>query len=181
MNHPPLLRWHERALAILEERGWSRAELARRADIGRENIYKYLAGGVEKPRGKTLQAIAGALGVSEMWLTFGTGESGFSDEEGRAKISPPLGRFPRFPRFPRFFSRLTRCTRPMLWPKRPGFRARRLWNLPAAGWWVKSSSGFPPVQRLFYVGRETTEGMVLLLPAFCRKKAGRCALRFWGR
>lgn len=72
-NKPPDA-WHERTLRVLRELGWSRAELARRSGISKESIYKYLAGGIDKPRGNNLRAISQALGVSEVWLTFGTGE-----------------------------------------------------------------------------------------------------------
>ena len=66
--------WHERALQVLRERGWSRAELARQSGVSKESIYKYLVGSIDKPRGDNLRAISQALGVSEVWLTFGTGE-----------------------------------------------------------------------------------------------------------
>ena len=74
MQNEPPTTWHERALQVLRELGWSRAELARQSGISRESIYKYLAGSIHKPRGDNLRAISQALGVSEVWLTFGTGE-----------------------------------------------------------------------------------------------------------
>ena len=72
-NEPPTT-WHERTLQVLRELGWPRAELARQSGISKESIYKYLAGSIDKPRGNKLRAISKALGVSEVWLTFGTGE-----------------------------------------------------------------------------------------------------------
>jgi len=63
--------WHHRALDILAARGWSRAELARRAGLPKDRIYKYLTGAIEQPRGNAIKAIAAALGVSEVWLVYG--------------------------------------------------------------------------------------------------------------
>jgi len=70
--------WHHRALDTLVRLGWSRAELARRAGLPKDRIYKYLSGAIEQPRGNSMKAIATALGVSEVWLAFGeiVGEGG---------------------------------------------------------------------------------------------------------
>ena len=82
-NQPPTT-WHERTLQVLRELEWSRAELARQSGISKESIYKYLAGSIHKPRGDNLRAISQALGVSEVWLTFGTGE-----KQVRQAAAPP--------------------------------------------------------------------------------------------
>jgi len=66
--------WYERILHVLRELGWSRVELARQSGVTKECIYKYLTGSIDKPRGNNLRVISQALGVSEVWLTFGTGE-----------------------------------------------------------------------------------------------------------
>ena len=73
-QNQPLATWPERALQVLRELGWSRVELARKSGISKESIYKYLAGSIDKPRGDNLRAISQALGVNEVWLTFGKGE-----------------------------------------------------------------------------------------------------------
>jgi len=46
-------------------------ELSRRSGVSYDNVNKYLAGKVEKPRGATLSALARALEVDELWLEKG--------------------------------------------------------------------------------------------------------------
>ena len=68
MNH-----WSERLWKALNWKGWSQRELARRAEIDEQKVYKYLQGRVDQPRGDTMLRLADILGVSEIWLKFGTG------------------------------------------------------------------------------------------------------------
>ena len=65
--------WAPRLRKILKEKGWSQAELGRRADIEYENVKKYYAGKVDGPRGDIMWKIATALGVTEQWLRTGNG------------------------------------------------------------------------------------------------------------
>lgn len=65
--------WAVRANDALQKRGWSEAELARRAGVPKESLYKQLQGKVENPRGDTIRRIANALGVHEFWLRTGRG------------------------------------------------------------------------------------------------------------
>lgn len=74
VQNEPSATWYERILQVLRELGWSRAELARQSGISKESIYKYLTGSIDKPRGNNMRVISQALGVSEVWLTFGAGE-----------------------------------------------------------------------------------------------------------
>lgn len=45
--------------------------MARRSGVPYDNVNKYLAGKVDKPRGDTLTALAKALGVEPLWLEKG--------------------------------------------------------------------------------------------------------------
>lgn len=67
------MAWSDRAKEVMEQRGWKIAELARRADVNKEALYKQLQGKAEQPRGETLKRIAAALGVSPIWLRDGEG------------------------------------------------------------------------------------------------------------
>jgi transcriptional regulator with XRE-family HTH domain len=68
--------WWQRADAKRKERGWSKAELARRADLSPTNVSKYLAGRVAQPRGDALQRIAQALDISPLQLWMGLETNG---------------------------------------------------------------------------------------------------------
>lgn len=65
--------WAERANQELLRRGWKAAELARRAGLPSETLWKQLQGGVANPRGDTIPRIARVLGVHEYWLRTGKG------------------------------------------------------------------------------------------------------------
>lgn len=54
---------------MVDEQGLSVAELARKATISRESLYKLLAGKVPQPRSSTIRLLAQALGVSILDLT----------------------------------------------------------------------------------------------------------------
>ncbi len=79
------MTWAARLLEKFEETGWSKAELSRRSDVSYDNVNKYLAGKVEKPRGQTLTALARALGVDELWLEKGI------DHESPTRLVPLKG------------------------------------------------------------------------------------------
>jgi len=68
------MSWNTRAREALRRQGWSVAELARRADLDLEALYKQLKT-VAQPRGDVMQKIAAALGVSLTWLRDGEGMS----------------------------------------------------------------------------------------------------------
>ena len=65
--------WAKRLNDMLTLRGWSQAELARRAGLSRENVKKYCQGGVSQPRGEALPHLAEALDVHVVWLRDGVG------------------------------------------------------------------------------------------------------------
>lgn len=65
------MTWALRLNEKFRATGWSKAELARRSEVSYDNVNKYLAGKVEKPRGKILADLARALGVDELWLEKG--------------------------------------------------------------------------------------------------------------
>jgi len=60
--------WAERLNEKFAATGWSKSELARRADVPYDNVLKYLSGPVKQPRGDTLPKLAAALGTDEAWL-----------------------------------------------------------------------------------------------------------------
>lgn len=65
--------WSKRLWRALGWKGWSQRELARRADIDEQKVYKYLQGKVDQPRGDTMLRLADCLGVTESWLRFNVG------------------------------------------------------------------------------------------------------------
>ena len=60
--------WTARLTEKFNATGWSKTELARRADVSYDNVLKYLAGGVKQPRGDIMGKLAKALGTTEAWL-----------------------------------------------------------------------------------------------------------------
>ena len=65
--------WSRRLNQLLATRGWTQAELARRANLSRENVKKYCQGNVAQPRGDSLDRLAAALEVQVTWLRDGHG------------------------------------------------------------------------------------------------------------
>ena len=65
--------WSNRLARALSWKGWSQRELARRADLNEQKVYKYLQGKVDQPRGDTLLRLADTLGVTESWLRYEVG------------------------------------------------------------------------------------------------------------
>lgn len=65
------MSWSERLSKAINDKGWSQTELARRSGVSVESIHKYTQGGVDKPRGKTIDKLASALGVDSLWLEKG--------------------------------------------------------------------------------------------------------------
>lgn len=65
------MTWHDRLNEAWSAKGWSKAELARQSGVSYDNIIKYLAGMVEKPRGDILSKLSSALGKDELWLERG--------------------------------------------------------------------------------------------------------------
>jgi transcriptional regulator with XRE-family HTH domain len=65
--------WSKRLWRALSWKGWSQRELARRAEIDEQKVYKYLQGKVDQPRGDTMLRLADCLGVTESWLRFNVG------------------------------------------------------------------------------------------------------------
>ncbi len=68
------MNWHERLVKLREEQGLNTADLARKANIGYDNLRKIERGVVENPRGNTVQKLAVVLGVTEAFLRYGTKE-----------------------------------------------------------------------------------------------------------
>ncbi|SHL75095.1 SOS-response transcriptional repressor LexA (RecA-mediated autopeptidase) [Roseibium suaedae] len=66
------MEWNERIVRLRKDRGYSRAELARRSGVSYDNLNKYERGEVEKPRGNILELIAAALDTTEQELLYGT-------------------------------------------------------------------------------------------------------------
>ncbi len=56
-----------------KELGWSKAELARRADVPAPLLRRYLTDEIANPRGDILKRLAAAVDVDEIWLRHGQG------------------------------------------------------------------------------------------------------------
>lgn len=65
--------WSKRLWRAVNWKGWSQRELARRAGVDEQKVYKYLQGKVDQPRGDTLLRLADCLGVTESWLRYEVG------------------------------------------------------------------------------------------------------------
>jgi transcriptional regulator with XRE-family HTH domain len=65
--------WHHRLLKALGRKGWSQTELARRADVPEQRVFKYIQGKVDQPRGDIIPRLARTLGVHSAWLRDGIG------------------------------------------------------------------------------------------------------------
>lgn len=65
--------WSKRLWRAVNWKGWSQRELARRASVDEQKVYKYLQGKVDQPRGDTLLRLADCLGVTESWLRYEVG------------------------------------------------------------------------------------------------------------
>ena len=70
---PSMEAWAVRLNEVWEQTGWSRAELATRAGVPKDSVYKYLKGKVVQPRGPNLNKLADALGLEHLWLREGVG------------------------------------------------------------------------------------------------------------
>jgi Helix-turn-helix. len=65
-------KWHERLDRERMERGWSKAEFARRSGLPLDAVYKYLAGGVKRPPDdRTIAALAATVGWTSAQLMYG--------------------------------------------------------------------------------------------------------------
>lgn len=78
--------WWERLESKRRERGWSKADLARHADISYDSINKYLRGDIEQPRGNIMTRLANTIGVSEIWLRDGIGPEGIEAAPNNSKL-----------------------------------------------------------------------------------------------
>lgn len=72
----PMATWADRINEERIRRGWSKAELARRAGVSQEAIYKHLPESgppVDQPRGDTIRRYARVLGLHDYWARTGEG------------------------------------------------------------------------------------------------------------
>lgn len=73
------MSWDQRLRAAFTDKGWSKAELARRSGVSYDNVNKYLSGDVKQPRGDALTKLANALEIDPLYLEKGvdpvTGET----------------------------------------------------------------------------------------------------------
>ena len=79
------MTWAQRLRDKFEATGWSKMELSRRSGVSYDNVNKYLAGKVDKPRGDTLAELAKALSVEPLWLEKGI------DHESPTRLVPLKG------------------------------------------------------------------------------------------
>lgn len=86
-----MVHWSQRFRDKAESQRLSFAEIARRSGVSKDSIDKYAQGGVDNPRGATLDKIAGVLGVTKEWLLFGSGNDSPQESNGLSMI--PLYEF----------------------------------------------------------------------------------------
>jgi repressor LexA len=98
-----MYEWAKRLQDATTRRGWTTAELARRADIDYDSLTKYMAGGVHQPRGDKLMKLARALGLSLAWLRDGEG--------ARRQLVPPYAMGSKVPSVARRSARMGRPPR----------------------------------------------------------------------
>jgi len=65
------MTWQERLQQLRKQNDLTVKDLARRANVGYDNLYKIEKGLIENPRGDTIAKLARALGVNEQFLRFG--------------------------------------------------------------------------------------------------------------
>lgn len=78
--------WSKRLVRLVRDRGWSIAELARRANLPEDRVRKYVSGKVQFPRGDTLSDLAKALEVSPLFLLFGQAAMPARDNHGLRRV-----------------------------------------------------------------------------------------------
>lgn len=64
----------DRLMQLLHDKGWSAAELARRANVPQPTVHRIGGGATTNPKRETVDKIARALGVKEEWLWTGKGD-----------------------------------------------------------------------------------------------------------
>ena len=74
-QYDPRMDWKERLKKAFDEKGWSKAKLARESGVAVDNVRKYVAGKVDQPRGDTLDRLADALGLDPLYLKEGIEEA----------------------------------------------------------------------------------------------------------
>lgn len=70
------MQWHERLQRAMDRAGMKVPEVARATGINQTNIYKYLDGKVEQPRGDTIERLAKAVKTTALWLRTGLEDAG---------------------------------------------------------------------------------------------------------
>lgn len=70
-NYPQAMSWDQRLRDGLAAKGWTKAELGRKAEVPYDSVNKYLAGEVKQPRGDTLDRLARALDMDPIYLAKG--------------------------------------------------------------------------------------------------------------
>jgi transcriptional regulator with XRE-family HTH domain len=91
------MEWYIRLERLMRDRGWAKAELARRSGVSKERVYKYLAGRVGRPDDeKTIRALAAAVGVPPVYLMYGIYPPGWSGSPAPDEEPPSsMRRIPR--------------------------------------------------------------------------------------
>ena len=82
-----MIHWSQRFREQADSKGLSFAEIARKSGVSKDSVDKYAQGGVDNPRGNTLDKIANVLGVSKNWLLFGEGPEP-RDDDARLSYIP---------------------------------------------------------------------------------------------
>lgn len=72
---PTMEHWSARLRSWMQEKDWNVPALARESKVSEENIYKYLRGRTEAPRGEILSKLAGAFNRTAQELQYGVQNS----------------------------------------------------------------------------------------------------------
>ena len=83
--------WARRLNEAWAETGWSKVDLARHSGVSKDNVYKYLRGEVEHPRGDIQDRLADTLGVGRPWLKENVGDKHPEPAELLPAVSTEFG------------------------------------------------------------------------------------------
>ncbi|MGM0703860.1 MAG: LexA family protein [Pseudomonadota bacterium] len=87
----------ERLKTLMEGKGWSENELARRSGVPQPTIHRILTGESKSPRAGNLQKLADALESSSSYLSYGDASSSRTEATSNVQRAPQPIRYHRYP------------------------------------------------------------------------------------
>lgn len=85
-----MAEWHGRLRELLDKRGWTVVELAKRTGVPEQSLYKYIQGRIDVPRGDALSRIAEALGTTELFLSHGIADKTLVNNALATRLLPVI-------------------------------------------------------------------------------------------